>query len=74
MNLNSTLECYKKFGHLVEANGYKIVPVKNKLMAEYKYKWNAVKFSFKVFSIYLASKLEEILIKLLGLMRYYLYR
>lgn len=51
---------YKKFGHLVEANGYKIVPVKNKLMAEYKYKWNAVKFSFKVFSIYLASKLEEI--------------
>ena len=54
---------YKKFGHLVEANGYKIGfdKIQNGIIADGpSYKWHAVKFSFKIFSIYLASKLEDI--------------
>lgn len=61
----------KKFGHLVEANGYKIIENKNdeKLTKTFEksYKWNAVKFSFKVFSIYLASKLINISDKIVWL-------
>ena len=54
---------YKKFGHLVEANGYKLGfdKIQNGIIADGpSYKWHAVKFSFKIFSIYLASKLEDI--------------
>ena len=53
---------YKKFGHLAEANGFKLIKnsEKNGFDIDASYKWNAVKFSFKVFSIYLASKLDEI--------------
>ena len=54
---------YNKFGHLVEANGFKLIHnlENNKITVDGpSYKWNAVKFSFKVFSIYLASKLEKI--------------
>ena len=54
---------YKKFGHLVEANGFKLIHdiENNKINVDGpNYKWNAVKFSFKVFTIYLASKLDKI--------------
>ena len=52
---------YKKFGHLVEANGYKLTQKNQKVILDGpNYKWQAVKFSFKVFSIYLASKLQGI--------------
>ena len=54
---------YNKFGHLMEANGYKIIHdnVNNKIIAEGpNFRWNAVKFSFKVFSIFLASNLSKI--------------
>ena len=53
---------YNKFGHLAEANGFKLIKnsEKNGFDIDASYKWNAVKFSFKVFSIYLASKLDEI--------------
>ncbi len=53
---------YNKFGHLAEANGFKLIKnsEKNGFDIDASYKWNAVKFSFKVFSIYLASKLDQI--------------
>ena len=54
---------YNKFGHLAEANGYNVRydKFKNSLIADGpSYKWQAVKFSYKIFSIYLASKLEKI--------------
>ena len=53
---------YNKFGHLVEANGFKITQnsENDEIRIDKSYKWNAVKFSFKVFSIYLASKLDQI--------------
>ena len=54
---------YKKFGHLVEANGFKIIrdEVKNEIKIDGpSYKWNAVKFSYKVFSIFLASNIDKI--------------
>ena len=53
---------YNKFGHLAEANGFKLNKnsEKNGFDIDASYKWNAVKFSFKVFSVYLASKLDQI--------------
>jgi len=52
---------YRKFGHLTDANGYrfKCVDGIDKLEGP-SYRWRAVKFSFKVFSVYLASKIEDI--------------
>ena len=54
---------YNKFGHLVEANGFKIIKdeIKKKFIVDGpSYKWNAVKFSYKVFSIFLASNIDTI--------------
>ena len=56
---------FKKFGHLKEANGFKFQEtiIDNKLHFNVHgpdFRWNAVKFSFKVFSVYLASKIEDI--------------
>tara|TARA_B100000242_G_scaffold252459_1_gene194498 strand:- start:158 stop:1024 length:867 start_codon:yes stop_codon:yes gene_type:complete len=52
---------YRKFGHLTDANGYsfKIVDERHTLEGP-SYRWKAVKFSFKVFSVYLASKIKNI--------------
>ena len=59
---------YNKFGHLAEANGFEISY--NKILKKLEangpsYKWQAVKFSYKVFSIYLASKVEKISSKII---------
>ena len=61
-NSNDWNVFYNKFGHLAEANGFKLNKnsEKNGFDIDASYKWNAVKFSFKVFSIYLASKLDQI--------------
>ena len=52
---------YRKFGHLTDANGYRLNKVDQKLILQGpSFRWQAVKFSFKVFSIYLASQIENI--------------
>ena len=56
---------FKKFGHLKEANGFKFEEkiIDNKLHFQVHgpdFRWNAIKFSYKVFSVYLASKINSI--------------
>ena len=57
---------YKKFGFLQEANGMKFTRTVNDddtftlTVRGPDYRWEAVKFSFKVFSVRLASQLEDI--------------
>lgn len=52
---------YRKFGHLTDANGYRLNKVDQKLILQGpSFRWQAVKFSFKVFSIYLASHIDNI--------------
>ena len=67
------MECfYNKFGHLAEANGFKLIKnsENNGFDIDASYKWNAVKFSFKsLFNIFLHLNLMKFLIKLHGLMQ-----
>ncbi len=61
---------HNKFGHLMEANGYKFEVKKSNHNIKFEgpsYKWQAVKFSYKVFTIYLASQLEDISKKIIWL-------
>lgn len=56
---------FKKFGHLKEANGFKFeeTVINNRLHFNVHgpdFRWNAVKFSFKVFSVFLASKFQDL--------------
>lgn len=56
---------YRKFGHLKEANGYKFEEKINGNEINLKvygpdFRWNAVKFSFKIFSVILGSQLKDI--------------
>ena len=52
---------YRKFGHLADANGYRFKHVDgNDMLEGPNFRWEAVKFSFKVFSIYLASNIKDI--------------
>ena len=56
---------FRKFGHLKEANGYKFeesISGKEINLKIYgpDFRWNAVKFSFKIFSVILASEMKDI--------------
>ncbi len=59
------LTFFKKFGHLQEANGFKIERVVNDDKLQLKihgpnYRWDAVRFSYKVFSIKQSLQIEDI--------------
>ena len=71
MNLNLMIGMfYNKFGHLAEANGFKLIKNSEKNgLIDASYKWNAVKFSFKAFQYIWHLSLMKFLVKLHGLMQ-----
>ena len=69
-NSNDWNVFFNKFGHLMEANGYKFALKESNQNLKFEgpsYKWNAVKFSYKVFTIYLASQVTDISEKIIWL-------